>query len=66
MKLVDYECQNCGEVFEVDEDKNQVIECISCFDTVVKKLFSAVPVHYKGTGWTKGTKPGKLPNSHDF
>jgi len=50
----DYECRTCDTVQELTLpfDKSQEIKCVHC-GNVLFKVFSANPIHFKGTGWGK-------------
>jgi putative FmdB family regulatory protein len=53
MPTYDYMCQECGttkEVFHKINDEPEVT-CPKCGKTKMKKLMSAPPVVFKGTGW---------------
>lgn len=52
MPVYDYECRSCNDVQEItlpiDSDKE--IRCARC-GNLLFKVFSANPIHFKGTGW---------------
>jgi putative FmdB family regulatory protein len=56
MPIYEYECQECGRVFEkiqrFSDDPLSEYECEACGRaTPVKKLVSAAAFHLKGGGW---------------
>ena len=54
MPIYEYECQDCGTVFEVIQKFSdpELTDCRSCDnERPVKKLISAAAFHLKGTGW---------------
>ena len=56
MPIYEYECQECGRVFEkiqrFSDDPLTEYECESCGRTTpVRKLVSAAAFHLKGGGW---------------
>ena len=66
MPIYEYECQQCGEVFETIQKFSdpRLTECLCEEKAPVKKLISAAAFHLKGTGWyvtdfrDKGKKGG--------
>jgi putative FmdB family regulatory protein len=54
MPNYDYECRSCGENQEITlpSDYKEEIRCGHC-GNVLFKIFSANPIHFKGTGWGK-------------
>ena len=52
MPAYDYECRTCSEVIEITLPINNTeeIKCGLC-GNVLFKVFSANPIHFKGTGW---------------
>ena len=56
MPTYDYECRSCEKVQEltlpIDHDKE--LTCESC-GNVLFKVFSANPIHFKGSGWAGKT-----------
>ena len=54
MPIYEYECQDCGTVFEVIQKFSdpELTDCRFCDnERPVKKLISAAAFHLKGTGW---------------
>lgn len=66
MPIYEYECQQCGEVFETIQKFSdpRLTECLCEEKAPVTKLISAAAFHLKGTGWyvtdfrDKGRKGG--------
>ena len=66
MPIYEYECQQCGEVFETIQKFSdpRLTECLCEEKAPVRKLISAAAFHLKGTGWyvtdfrDKGKKGG--------
>ncbi len=66
MPIYEYECQQCGEVFETIQKFSdpRLTECLCEEKAPVTKLISAAAFHLKGTGWyvtdfrDKGKKGG--------
>lgn len=56
MPTYDYKCWDCDTTTELvlSIQHTEVPECKTC-GAEMTKLFSAPPVHFKGTGW--GSKP---------
>jgi len=62
----DYRCDQCGSEFELRLRFSDSVEqpCNSC-DNIATRLFSAVPIVFKGSGWyvndygKKGSSSGK-------
>ncbi len=52
MPTYDYECRSCDDIQEINLpiDYKEEIRCGHC-GNVLSKLFSANPIHFKGTGW---------------
>jgi putative FmdB family regulatory protein len=52
MPAYDYECRTCSEVIEINLPINNTeeIKCDLC-GNVLFKVFSANPIHFKGSGW---------------
>jgi len=52
MPAYDYECRSCGDTQEITLPINHEgdIRCHYC-GSVLFKVFSANPIHFKGTGW---------------
>ena len=67
MPIYEYECQQCGEVFETIQKFSdpRLTECLCDEKAPVRKLVSAAAFHLKGTGWyvtdfrDKGKKKGE-------
>ena len=53
MPIYEYECQQCGEVFETIQKFSdpRLTECLCEEKAPVTKLISAAAFHLKGTGW---------------
>ena len=53
MPIYEYECEDCGKIFETFVKVNDppVEKCIYCNGTRVKKLVSNCSFQLKGTGW---------------
>ena len=66
MPIYEYECQQCGKVFETIRKFSdpRLTECLCEEKAPVTKLISAAAFHLKGTGWyvtdfrDKGKKTG--------
>ena len=66
MPIYEYECQQCGKVFETIQKFSdpRLTECLCDEKAPVTKLISAAAFHLKGTGWyvtdfrDKGRKGG--------
>ena len=66
MPIYEYECQQCGKVFETIQKFSdpRLTECLCEEKAPVTKLISAAAFHLKGTGWyvtdfrDKGKKGG--------
>jgi len=66
MPIYEYECQQCGKVFEIIQKFSdpRLTECLCEEKGPVTKLVSAAAFHLKGTGWyvtdfrDKGKKGG--------
>ena len=66
MPIYEYECQQCGKVFETIQkfSDRRLTECLCEEKAPVTKLISAAAFHLKGTGWyvtdfrDKGKKGG--------
>ncbi len=52
MPIYEYECQECGNVFEIKQGFNDIplTDCKFCKGEV-RKVFHAPGIHFKGTGW---------------
>ena len=52
MPTYDYECRSCGDRQEINLPFNHEgeINCGHC-GNVLFKVFSANPIHFKGSGW---------------
>lgn len=52
MPAYDYECRSCNDIQEITLPYNHEgeINCGHC-GNVLFKVFSANPIHFKGTGW---------------
>ena len=67
MPIYEYECQQCGKVFETIQKFSdpRLTECLCEEKAPVTKLISAAAFHLKGTGWyvtdfrDKGRKGGE-------
>ena len=67
MPIYEYECQQCGKVFEIIQKFSdpRLTECLCEEKGPVTKLVSAAAFHLKGTGWyvtdfrDKGNKGGE-------
>lgn len=53
MPIYEYECQQCGKVFETIQKFSdpKLTECLCEEKAPVTKLISAAAFHLKGTGW---------------
>ena len=53
MPIYEYECQQCGKVFETIQKFSdpRLTECLCDEKAPVTKLISAAAFHLKGTGW---------------
>ena len=53
MPIYEYECQQCGKVFETIQKFSdpRLTECLCEEKAPVTKLISAAAFHLKGTGW---------------
>ena len=53
MPIYEYECQQCGKVFETIQKFSdpRLTECLCDAKAPVTKLISAAAFHLKGTGW---------------
>ena len=66
MPIFDYECRNCGHVFDVLQKMSDdpLSECPECGQPDLRKLLSAPNFHLKGSGWyATDFKPDKKPSS---
>ena len=54
MLTYEFHCYDCDKVFEVDRDTktNQDVPCPDC-GAAMWRIFTAVPIHFKGSGWGK-------------
>lgn len=52
MPIYDYECRSCDTIQEltIPFGNTQEIKCVHC-GNVLFKVFSANPIHFKGSGW---------------
>jgi putative FmdB family regulatory protein len=65
MPLYDYQCQKCGERFEIIQKfSDPLMTAHEICGGVVKKLLSAPAIQFKGTGWyvTDYARAGKKEN----
>jgi putative FmdB family regulatory protein len=65
MPLYEYECQKCGERFEIIQKfSDPLMTAHETCGGVVKKLLSAPAIQFKGTGWyvTDYARAGKNEN----
>jgi putative FmdB family regulatory protein len=65
MPLYEYECQKCGERFEIIQKfSDPLMTAHETCGGVVKKLLSAPAIQFKGTGWyvTDYARAGKKEN----
>lgn len=53
MPIYEYECKNCGHVFDVLQKMRDdpLTECPECGQPDLRKLLSAPNFHLKGGGW---------------
>ncbi len=53
MPIYEYECKNCGHVFDVLQKMSDdpLAECPECGQPDLRKLLSAPNFHLKGGGW---------------
>ncbi len=53
MPIYEYECKNCGHVFDVLQKMRDdpLTECSECGQPDLRKLLSAPNFHLKGGGW---------------
>ena len=76
MPIYEYECQQCGKVFETIRKFSdpRLTECLCEEKAPVTKLISAAAFHLKGTGWYvtdfrdkggKGSKDGEKEDKGD-
>ena len=73
MPIYEYECQQCGKVFETIQKFSdpRLTECLCEERGPVTKLISAAAFHLKGTGWyvtdfrDKGKKTGDKDKKED-
>lgn len=76
MPIYEYECQQCGKVFETIRKFSdpRLTECLCEEKAPVTKLISAAAFHLKGTGWYvtdfrdkggKGSKGGEKEDKGD-
>jgi putative FmdB family regulatory protein len=66
MPIYEYECKNCGHVFDVLQKMSDdpLAECPECGQPDLRKLLSAPNFHLKGSGWyATDFKPDKKPSS---
>ncbi len=66
MPIYDYECRNCGHVFDVLQKMSDdpLSDCPECGQPDLRKLLSAPNFHLKGSGWyATDFKPDKKPSS---
>ena len=75
MPIYEYECKNCGHVFDVLQKMSDdpLTECPECGQPDLRKLLSAPNFHLKGKGWRKtdadqkSQKPAQRPRfAHTF
>ncbi|MFA6450335.1 MAG: FmdB family zinc ribbon protein [bacterium] len=64
MPVYEYECQNCGNRFDIEHGINEVTRkrCPECRGKI-KKCFSAVGIVFKGSGFYVTDSKGKNPAS---
>ena len=73
MPIYEYECQQCGKVFETIQKFSdpRLTECVCEEKAPVTKLISAAAFHLKGSGWyvtdfrDKGRKDGDKDKKED-
>ena len=73
MPIYEYECQQCGKVFETIRKFSdpRLTECVCEEKAPVTKLISAAAFHLKGSGWyvtdfrDKGRKDGDKDKKED-
>lgn len=76
MPLYEYECEACGQRFEVIQKFSDapVDTCRQCGKGPVRRLLSSPAIQFKGTGWyitdysqkgKSGTESGNAPASKD-
>ncbi len=53
MPIYEYECKNCASRFEKMQPvtADPIIECVNCGGGPVRRIFHAVGVIFKGSGW---------------
>ena len=65
MAVYEYQCEGCGEKFEVWTIFKEETKCPSCGSADVGRLMSASSFKLKGSGWYatdyKGKSPGSAP-----
>jgi putative FmdB family regulatory protein len=68
MPLYEYECQKCGERFEIIQKfSDPLVTAHETCGGVVKKLLSAPAIQFKGSGWyiTDYARAGKNGSAKD-
>lgn len=53
MPTYHYRCRNCGYDFTKYQsfDDSPIVECPQCHEPKVRKVYSAVPIEFKGHGF---------------
>ena len=66
MPVYEYECESCSHRFEVKQtfNDNAVITCPRC-KSKAKRLFSSVPIIFKGTGFYATDNRGENTSQPD-
>ena len=61
MPTYHYRCKNCGYDFTEQQSFNDdpITVCPKCSQVQVRKVYSAVPIEFKGHGFYRTDKSGK-------
>ena len=61
MPTYHYRCKNCGYDFTEQQSFNDdpITVCPKCSQEQVRKVYSAVPIEFKGLGFYRTDKSGK-------
>ena len=53
MPLYEYECDNCGHIFEKIQSVHaeSLVQCPNCSANSLRKIFHAAGIIFKGSGW---------------
>jgi len=63
----EYACSNCGTNHEIQQKMSDptLTECPACGQPTLRKLFSGVGIHFKGSGFYRTDSRGKASTGGD-